>query len=523
MGLGPSKETIRKILKESMNGNSNEQNISKIECKYKKEKNISVIIDSAENSTNRERSDSSFDFSIDDNQTISSKLQDVENIKKYPYIAIGTITVRFPKLEKDLEYTCFLIDTNVVVTLASNIKDKNKGGRATIIKTTFSDEKVKSENVHIQGEDNKEDEKNAEKIEMMDKGPSKLAVILYEENIGSEWIGVKWLKPEDFTFFNEKEIYFNVVFTLGLIHNGAKKKEHKLREVNVYDNSNLFKNLIKEEKENSEKVSGSPIYYKDSNDGVYAVAIVNERYEFQYFDENAMKFLADMVNQGKLLRKKTNKDIDEDNIVKLDLSKRDFQGLDIQYLMEFDLKNLRILNLESNCIRAQGAFYLREGKCYCLESLNLSFNEIGDEGLKYIANGYFSKLKELYLYHNNITFLGIKYLVKAEFVNKLISLDLSENKYIGVLGIKYMTEYKEWNKLISLNLNYTGLNDIAIRYLGTAPMHKLKILKILGNKITNKSKGTIIGLKMNNINVYYKIQAEKGKEKEKRKKEGKNK
>ncbi len=63
----------------------------------------------------------SFNISNDDDQTLTSQLQNVENIKEYPYIAIGTITVRFPELEKDLEYTCFLIDTNVVVTLASNI------------------------------------------------------------------------------------------------------------------------------------------------------------------------------------------------------------------------------------------------------------------------------------------------------------------------------------------------------------------------------------------------------------------
>ena len=157
-----------------------------------------------------------------DNGIIASPLLNVENIKKYPYIAIGTITVRFPKLEKDLEYTCFLIDSNVVVTLASNIKDKNKGGRATKIKTTFSDEEVSSENVHFQEEDSKKDEKkekNAERIEMMDIGSSKLAVILYEKDIGSEWIGVERVKPEE---FNQRDI--NVVFTLGLIDNGAKKK-----------------------------------------------------------------------------------------------------------------------------------------------------------------------------------------------------------------------------------------------------------------------------------------------------------
>ena len=61
-----------------------------------------------------------------------------------------------------------------------------------------------------------------------------------------------------------------------------------------------------------------------------------------------MLFLSNSVNKGKLLRKKTHKGIDEDNIVKLDLSRNDFGPLDIKYLTDFDLKNLRILDLSSN-------------------------------------------------------------------------------------------------------------------------------------------------------------------------------
>ena len=541
MGLGPSKEKIRKILEKSMNPNINEQKNLKIEYKYKQNE-IMDIEESASNSTNEGGSDfaengDSFNFSTDDNQTITSPLQNVKNIKKFPYIAIGTITVRFPSLDQDLEYTCFLIDTNVVVTLASNINDKSKGGRAKIIKTTFSDEKVKPENVFIQGEEKKDKKKGKNNTENIDinKG-SKLAVILYEENIGSEWIGVEGGNHED---FSGRDI--NVVFTLGLIHDGneneeetnkdetneenktTKKKEPGLREVNVI-NSNPFINLqTEEEKKIAEKVPGSPIYYKDYNSGGYVVAIVNESYEFQYFDKEAMIFLANMVNQGKFLRKKTHKGIDEDNIVKLDLSRNDFGPLDIKYLTDFDLKNLRILDLSSNSIKPQGAFYLSQGKFSCLESLNLNFNEIGDEGLNHIANGFFSKLVYLYLFHNNISVEGIKYLVKAEFVNNLIILSLSENPNIGDSGIRIMKEHKGWSKLNTLNLNATGLTDDALQSLGEASMPKLKKLNILGNKFTALGMPSINGLRMNHIRVSYRSQAEREKEKEKRKKEAKKK
>jgi hypothetical protein len=539
MGLGPSKEKIRKILEKSMtNPNSNEQRNLKIEYKYKQGDGMDIE-ESASNTTSSEGSDyqengDSFNFSTDENQTFTSPLQDVKNVKKFPYIAIGTLLVKYPSLEEEFQYTCFLIDTNVVVTLASNLDDKNKGGKAKSIKTTFSDEKVKWENIIIQGEDEKK-KKDKNKTESIDniKG-SKLAVILYEENIGSEWIGVEGGKPED---FSGRDI--NVVFTLGRNNDNNKnddespngedtpeEKENKqpknakepgLREVNV-NNSNPFRKLeTEEEKRISTCVPGSPIYYKDYNSGGYVVAIVNESFEFQYFDHETMLFLSNSVNKGKLLRKKTHKGIDEDNIVKLDLSRNDFGPLDIKYLTDFDLKNLRILDLSSNSIKPQGAFYLSQGKFSCLESLNLNFNEIGDEGLNHIANGFFSKLLYLYLFHNNISVEGIKYLVKAEFVNNLIILSLSENPNIGDSGIRIIKEHKGWEKLNTLNLNATGLTDDALKYLGEASMPKLKKLNILGNKFTESGKPSIIGLRMNHIHVSYRTQAERDREKEKRK------
>ena len=44
--------------------------------------------------------------------------------------------------------------------------------------------------------------------------------------------------------------------------------------------------------------------------------------------------------KGKLLRKKILSGINEENIVKLDLSRNDFSSIDIEYLTCFDLKNL---------------------------------------------------------------------------------------------------------------------------------------------------------------------------------------
>ena len=151
MGLGPSKEKIRKILEKSINNqNINTQSLAnlKIEYKYKQGDGMDIE-ETVSNNSSSEGSDfdgtDSFNFSQDETQNITSPVLDVKNPKKFPYITIGRLQVRFPQVDYDEYFTCFLIDTNVVITLASNLENANKGGRAKIISTTFSEEKVKPE------------------------------------------------------------------------------------------------------------------------------------------------------------------------------------------------------------------------------------------------------------------------------------------------------------------------------------------------------------------------------------------
>ena len=524
MGLGPSKEKIRKILEKSMgNLNIKEQTNLKIEYKYNQGEKLldesAASLSTSEGSNYSDNTGDSFNFSTEENQIITSPLLDVKNIKKYPYVTVGTVIVKFPEADKDEYYSCFLIDTNVVITLASNLEDNSKGGKAKSIITSFKDEKVKWENIIIQGE--KKDDKKKENVKTLEGADnSKLAAILYEDNLETEWIGVE---GGESTSFDGRDI--NCIFTLGLkdeTYDGEKSKNNlKYREVNVTNNNPFDKLDSSSEEEDwiSRCSPGSPVYYKDFNNGAYVIAVINKLHCKQFFDRETMVFLVSAVNKGKLMRKKTHKGIDEDNIVQLDLSRNDFGPLDIKYLTDFDLKNLRILDLSSNSIKPQGAFYLSQGKFSCLESLNLNFNEIGDEGLNHIANGFFSKLNYLYLFHNNISVEGIKHLVKAEFVNNLVILSLSENPNIGDTGIRIMKEHKGWGKLNTLNLNSTGLTDDALKYLGEASMPKLKKLNILGNKFTENGKPNINGLRMNHIHVSYRTQAEREKEKKKREKE----
>ena len=531
MGLGPSKEKIRKILEHSItNPISSDQKNIKIEYKFdyagaaaEAEENSNASTRGGDNKGGSEND--SFILSQEVTQTLDNPTLNVKNMNKFPYSAIGTITCKFPVDEnKEFIYTCFLIDTNVVLTLAANLESNSKGGKAKSIVTSFSKEQVKWENIIIQGSETKgkgkkEKDKDKNQNEALDNLQSKLAVIFFDDSIGKEWIGVEGGKKED---FEGRDIF--AVFSFedkGTTTDGDDSKgEIKFREIFIsninpftqkLDDANIA-NLIKQS-------PGSPIYYNDYNNGAYAIAIITDTYEFQYFDRKTMVFLANMVNHGKLLRKKVNKGIDEDNIVQLDLQRNDFGPLDIKYLTDFDLKNLRILDLSSNSIKPQGAFYLSQGKFSSLESLNLNFNEIGDEGLNHIANGFFSKLNSLYLFHDNISAEGIKYLVKAEFVNNLIILSLSENPNIGDTGVRHMKEHKGWAKLSILNLNYTGLTDVALDYLGKSSMPKLKKLNIQGNKFSEQGKANINALRMNHIHVSYRTEAERQKERQRKNKE----
>ena len=531
MGLGPSKEKIRKILEHSItNPISSDQKNIKIEYKFDYAGAAAEAEESSNASTRGGDSkggseNDSFILSQEVTQTLDNPTLNVKNMNKFPYSAIGTITCKFPVDEnKEFIYTCFLIDTNVVLTLAANLESNSKGGKAKSIVTSFSKEQVKWENIIIQGSETKgkgkkEKDKDKNQNEALDNLQSKLAVIFFDDSIGKEWIGVEGGKKED---FEGRDTF--AVFSFedkGTTTDGDDSKgEIKFREIFIsninpftqkLDDANIA-NLIKQS-------PGSPIYYNDYNNGAYAIAIITDTYEFQYFDRKTMVFLANMVNQGKLLRKKVNKGIDEDNIVQLDLQRNDFGPLDIKYLTDFDLKNLRILDLSSNSIKPQGAFYLSQGKFSSLESLNLNFNEIGDEGLNHIANGFFSKLNSLYLFHDNISAEGIKYLVKAEFVNNLIILSLSENPNIGDTGVRHMKEHKGWAKLSILNLNYTGLTDVALDYLGKSSMPKLKKLNIQGNKFSEQGKANINALRMNHIHVSYRTEAERQKERQRKNKE----
>ena len=453
------------------------------------------------------------DIDFEEYYDIHNPKLDIKEINWFPYNAIGTINVQFPLSDEIFIYTCFLIDSNVVVTLASNLENKNKGGKAKLITTSFSKDNIKWENIFIEDEEKKikEDEKDKNKKDSFENLSSKLAVIIYGNYINNEWLGVENEEQEYFEGRDKKEVFSlkeeknNNIITISEKEN---INQSKLRRITVNGVNPFLDAFQKGEYEDIELIKqspGSPVYYQDYNGGAYVIAIINEFFQFQYFNKNTMHFLANMVNKGRKYRIEMNKGIDQENIIQLNLEKHNLGALDIKYLNTFDFKNLTHLNLNSNSIDAKGAFFLSQGKFSSLEFLNLSYNKIGDEGLNHISNGNFSKLNSLHLSRNYITSEGIRNLVKAEFIKNLTVLSLSDNRKIGDTGIRYIKEHKGWGKLTILNLDLTGLTDISLTYLREASMPKLKELNIIDNKFTENGKASFNAIAMNKIKINYKI------------------
>ena len=223
---------------------------------------------------------------------------------------------------------------------------KSKGGKAKSIVTSFSDENVKWENIFIQEEEklNENDEEDKIQLDSLDNLSSKLAVIIYDDNISNEWLGVVEGKKEDFI---GKDIFAVFSFKEGkdnntiIIDEKNKDKKPKLREIFIYNNRNPFFDAdIKGEKEEVELITqspGSPLYYKDYNSGAYVIAIITENFEFQYFDRKTMKFLIKMINKANQIKKKLNKDIEDYDIVQLNLEGKNLGQSDI-IIINIDFK-----------------------------------------------------------------------------------------------------------------------------------------------------------------------------------------
>ena len=234
MGLGPSKEQIFQILEESITNTVDEEKENLlIKCNFKEEKE-NKLENLEKKNENCNNSNESFDFSDNEDNYITSSQLDINNINKFPYNAIGTLIVKFPKREEEYLYTCFLIYENVVVTLAHNLEDFEKGGRAISIMTTFSRKKVKWENIYIQ----KFIRRNLSENDNDENLYSKLAIIIYNYKIGNEWVGIEEGNKEKFI---NRDLY--TIFSTGYKVSKCIIKKDENGNQNLEENNKKIKNI----------------------------------------------------------------------------------------------------------------------------------------------------------------------------------------------------------------------------------------------------------------------------------------
>jgi hypothetical protein len=531
MGIGPSKEKIRQILQNSCNEEKhiNLNNIDYIP--YRNDYFSSTHMGTTILSDTPNTSISLIEASSLEAVPITARATTV-SVTQYPYCTIGTLFVTFPNSPEERIYTCFLIEANIVVTLATNIYDLSKGGKAIEIKTSFSKELISPENVFILDEDN-----NNKKREPFHN----IAVLIYNENITNDWIGVKVMTEKDLTdkdvllmasvginmtqkintpYNNNNSINNSsscITPNEALIPNDTGNSSDNTNETTqkcathinyseIHETTVSLHSCLQDQSDDPVKLSrcrGGPVYYKGYDNGIYCIGFLDNKYYLQPMTTKVFHFLVKCIYKGKALKKKKTNNIEEDKIYKLDLSKNDFGPLDIKYFSEFDLINLTQLDLSSNSIKSQGAFYLSQGKYPHLRKLNLSFNEIGDEGITYISNAIFGSLEQLLLFHNNITSDGIRALCKADFIPNLVVQSLSDNPNITDEGCKWIKENKNWTRLPLLNLNRTGLTDASISLLSSSAMPTLRKIHLNGNKFTEKICNEIQAWKLTGLSIEY--------------------
>ena len=463
MGNQPTKEKISELIKECSKTNYSKNNIYKIE--YQNDQEMDLYIEDDDYLYNK--------YHSKDNSPI---FFDIENYFSFPYTSFGVIYFKLSTNEI-ISQICFLIYNKIIATYFPFSDNEN----IIEIKTSFSDE-ILSLN-------------SFKKLEQKN-----LAIFFLKNNVYLKWIGIQQYsgfiqekknkkKNVKIIFIREKK---NFKEKIEILNNEEKIDNHINNDNNhiltefYYDYNNLDK--IKESKniQKEKKIWGGIIYYKNKKGGAYVIGIIDENLNPILFGRETLSFLHKIIFGES---KYSDSGLDE-NVIELDLSKKNVGPPHIKILTEFNLINLKKLNLLKNQIGPQGAFYLGQSKFNNLENLILNFNDIGDEGIEYLSKGPFLNLKYLYLFHNNLTNKGVNFILESIFIDTLILLDLADNPNIDNEGINYIKEKTAKNSnvlknLKNLNLSYININDKAVEIISDINFQKLKQLSLKGIKFEN--------------------------------------
>ena len=472
MGNDTSSENVRNILKRGAGQNfsfpGNEiKLLSNIEKEEKKNllnakddnKSVNSTNSSFLDSLNSEIKSNKNKLSLTDPKTaINEKF-----VNSIPYNLIGYLIVKYEKDNLEYYYNCFIINTNCFMTLKNNIYN-NKLGNAREIKVNFTQLKIKKENIIIKG---------------------KYVIIGFENDFSKNYFGLESL--------NEEEKEMKEFYVSSVLHVNSYNIQ-EIHSIISYSNSHII--IQDSDKEKINKIIGSPLYYFDIENKVYVIGLIDENFDYLFFNNNDIEEFSNSIKTFKILQINENKqNLENKSIERLDLSGITLTNENIKFLLKDDFINLKYLDISN--IQNEDCSYIFELAYKNLQYLNLNYNNIKDSGLSQLAKCDFPYLKNLHLKNNLITKDGLDIFIKnCQFIKNLTVLNLSNNKLSDDNIYNICLNLKE---LIKLDLKNTKITDISIEYIVNL-LPNIQIIDISDNYLTRNFCENL--LKKSNLKQY---------------------
>ena len=411
-----------------------------------------------ENNNNENKNNENNELLLDDIVSEESLLNE-----EYQRYCVNSIFVTFPDKSNDI-FTSFAISSNTLLTLSSNVYNKEKGGEIQQILSTYTKQIMNPYIIFIKG---------------------KIAIICFTKNYFNEWFGVGVYNLLTKNIKNDNNnLQFNFLASLNY---DDEKYISEIHSIKININKNNKNNPLIISKENKNKLTkcfGGPLITKINNK-IYSIGLLCNNFEPYYFTKEDIKFINYNISLIKISRSIFTLFDIETKIINLELSNKEIYNIDLIKLLGLNLKNLKKIDISNNYIDERGCVAFSNKQLKNIKELNISNNLIGNSGFKILCENLTKELEKLNVSYNNITSQGTGYLSHSKFTY-LIDLDISNNpiENKGILGILdgNLCHLKILN-VSKCNINNDGINIIN----DILEIFPLENLNITANDISNNN------------------------------------
>ena len=400
--------------------------------------------------------------------------------EKYQKYCVNSIFVTFPDKSNDI-FTSFIISSNTLLTLSSNVYNKEKGGEIQQILSSYTKQIMYPYTIFIKG---------------------KIAIICFTKNYFIEWFGIgnyNLLLKNNKNNNNKNNLKFKFLASINYDDEKCISEVHSIK-ININENNKNNPLIISKENKNKlTKCFGGPLI-KKINNTIYSIGILSNNFEPYYFTKEDIHFIYYNISLIKLSNNIFTLFDIETKIINIDFSNKEIYNIDLIKLLGLNLKNLKKIDISNNNIDERGCVAFSNKQLGNIKEINISKNLIGNSGFKILCENLNKELEKLNVSYNNINSQGTGYLSHSKFSN-LVDLDISNNpiENKGILGILdgNLCHLKILN-VSNCKINNDGINIIN-DILEISP---LKILNITANEISN-SNDIVKNLKgkINNIKI----------------------